>query len=99
MAARRSSKRATVQAAFKRDTLLDKALTATRESRPIEFKEEFDVRSTRDWCEILKDIVAMANTGGGVILVGLDNKGEPVGSDVRALLDLDSADLANKIVS
>lgn len=42
-----------------------KALTAKRESKHIEFKEGFNPSEARDWCEIIKDIVAMANSGGG----------------------------------
>lgn len=81
------------------DYLLEKAVTAKRESRSIDFKQQFDTESTRDWCEVLKDIVAIANSGGGVILVGLNNYGIPAGTDVGSLLDFDSANLANKIFS
>ena len=59
------------------DDLIRRALIACRESKFIEFKEAFDVSSARDWCELTKDIVALANTGGGVILIGLDNRGNP----------------------
>ena len=39
----------------------------------------------------------MANTGGGVILVGLDNGGKPTGEDVQAVLELDHAEIMDKI--
>ena len=39
----------------------------------------------------------MANTGGGVILVGLDNAGKPTGEDVQAVLELDHATISDKI--
>jgi len=50
---------------------LDKARNAKRESKYIEFKERFDVNQSQYWCEIIKDIVAMANSGGGCILIGV----------------------------
>jgi len=45
--------------------LIQKALTAKRESKSVEFKETFDPTSPGDWCEVVKDIVAIANSGGG----------------------------------
>lgn len=74
-----------------------KALNATRESKYIEFKEELDVSSQGEWCEILKDIVAIANTGGGIIIVGVDNHGVPTGFDVKSVLAFDPADITDKI--
>lgn len=77
--------------------LVDKALTAKRESKRIDFKSAFDPESTGDWCEFVKDIVAMANSGGGVIVIGLDNGGVPSKNDVKAVLDLDHAKFVDKI--
>jgi hypothetical protein len=79
--------------------LIEKALSATRETKQIEFKQSFDPNSTPDWCEIIKDIVAMANSGGGVILFGVDNKGLPTGGDVQTVLALDPATLDDKLHS
>ncbi len=39
----------------------------------------------------------MANTGGGVILIGLENNGDPSGENVKAVLDLDHAVVVDKI--
>lgn len=78
-------------------TKLEKALSATKESKSIEFKSEFDVGSNQDWCEIIKDMIAIANTGGGVILFGLDDSGNPTGYDPSNLLAYDPADITNKI--
>ena len=50
--------------------LVQRALTAKRESKYIEFKENFDPDSPADWCEVIKDIVAIANSGGGVMSSG-----------------------------
>lgn len=79
------------------DALIKKALNAKRESKFIEFKESFDVSSTGEWAEIIKDIVAIANSGGGVILIGVNNQGEPTGFDIKPLLEFDSADITSKI--
>jgi schlafen family protein len=77
--------------------LVDRALAARRESRRIEFKSAFDAGSTQYWCEIVKDIVAIANSGGGVILFGVDNSGRPTGGDVTSLLEIDPAAIADQI--
>jgi hypothetical protein len=77
--------------------LIQKALDAKRESKGIEFKEALDVKSAGDWCEIIKDIVAIANSGGGAIVIGVDNHGNPTSFDTKSLLEFDSADITNKI--
>ncbi len=77
--------------------LVDKALTAKRESKRVDFKSAFDPESAGDWCELVKDIVAMANSGGGAIVIGLDNGGAPSKNDVKAVLGLDHAKFVDKI--
>jgi hypothetical protein len=79
------------------DAILQKALAATSESRHIEFKRRFDPTSTGAWCEIIKDIVAIANSGGGVIVFGLDDFGHPTGDDIEPVLKIDPADSANRL--
>jgi hypothetical protein len=76
---------------------IKKALIAKRESKHVEFKAKFDVALTEDWCEIIKDLVAMANTGGGVIVVGCDNSGQSSGATLAGVLSLDPAHLADKV--
>ena len=61
-------------------SILDRALSARRESRRVEFKSSFEATSEQAWCEVIRDLVAMANSGGGVILFGLDSKGQPSGA-------------------
>lgn len=78
---------------------IEKTLQAKRESKHVDFKKFFDPASKADWCEILKDIVAMANSGGGVILIGLNNNGTPAGLDVSRVLEVDQAVVADKIYS
>ena len=73
-----------------------KALRRKYESKNVEFKEGFR-KSTTEWCEIVKDIVAMSNTGGGVILFGLNNNGTPSGEDTSAVAQLDPATITDKV--
>jgi hypothetical protein len=82
-----------------KDALISKAIAARRESRHIEFKESFDVDSRRDWCEIIKDVVAMANSGGGLIIFGADSKGSPVSFDSSSLASIDPATVADRVHS
>lgn len=79
------------------NTAYEKALNANRESKYIEFKEQWQIISDHDWCEIIKDIVALANSGGGILLIGVNNRGTPTGFDVQPILKLDIADISNKI--
>jgi hypothetical protein len=79
------------------DPTVAKALNARRESKAVEFKSEFDPALRGAWCEILKDIVAIANSGGGVIVIGLQGAGFPNGADVQGVLGLDPAEVTDKI--
>jgi hypothetical protein len=77
--------------------LIQRALHAKRESKYIEFKQTFDPASPREWCEIVKDVVALANSGGGIIVFGLDSHGQPTGARLDAVASIDPADIANRI--
>lgn len=79
------------------DDLIKRGLTAKRESKYIEFKSAFDVESAAEWCEIVKDIVALCNSGGGVIVFGLDNRGNPTGFDPSPVLEIDPAVITDKV--
>lgn len=74
-----------------------KALRAVKESRPVDFKRELDFEASHTWPELVKDVVAMANSGGGAILVGLDDSGAPSHADVTAVLNLDPAVITDKV--
>lgn len=74
-----------------------KSLAATRESKRVDFKSEANFEAPHTWLELLKDFVAMANSGGGLIVVGLDNRGRPSGHSVSRLLELDPAVITDKI--
>ena len=78
--------------------ILKQALDAVSETARVEFKEKFDPSSLKDWVEIIKDIVAMANSGGGVILFGVDNNGAPVVDfDAEIIQRIDPAHITDKI--
>ena len=79
-----------------RAELIAKAVSAKRESKYVEFKEQFDVDSAEAWCEIIKDMVAIANSGGGVIVVGLTSGGHPSGATVKDLADIDPAVIVDR---
>src|SRR5213083_1012556 len=63
-------------------TLLERALIATRESRRIELEEGFDFDQ-----QTFRDIAALANSGGGVILFGVNKSGQPVGTELPSVTE------------
>jgi hypothetical protein len=67
------------------------------ESKTLDFKASFDPSRTADWCELIKDIVAMANSGGGRIVIGCNDDGTPSGVDPAIVLGIDPADIVNKV--
>ncbi len=84
---------------YKKETLIEEAKIAKQESKYIEFKESFDVDSKGEWCEVIKDVVAMANSGGGIIVFGLRSDGTPSGFDCSKILSLDPSLVSGKIGS
>lgn len=81
----------------RRPRLIDRALIAKRESRRIEFKTEVDLSQKRSSCEFLKDVLAMANSGPGVMVIGLNDDGSPSGISVQGFLTTDPATLTNLV--
>jgi hypothetical protein len=67
------------------------------ETAHVDFKCGFDPTSNQDWCELVKDMVAMGNSGGGLIVIGLSDDGSASGWDGRSLANLDPADVSDKI--
>ena len=53
----------------------------------------------RGWCEIVKDIVAMANSRGGLIVFGVSDNGKPSNVDVSNVWKIDPARLTDKMAS
>ncbi len=76
---------------------IEQALALQQETRMVDFKREFDPSSDGQWCELLKDFAAMANSGGGVIIVGLSDDGIPSGADVQPVLALNPAKITDKL--
>jgi len=72
-------------------------LAAKRESKHVEFKESFDPAASADWCELIKDVVAIGNSGGGYLVFGFDSKGQPAKADLTALAAVDPAHIVDKV--
>lgn len=70
---------------------------AEKESSDLDFKAGFDPSTLHDWCELIKDIISMANSGGGLIVIGVNDDGSPASTDVADVLALDPAKVADKI--
>jgi len=76
---------------------ITKVQEAKRESRYVEFKEDTNIQSSEQWCDFVKEIVAMANSGGGAILFGIANDGKPLGAETSHILNIDTAIITDKI--
>ena len=61
------------------------------ESAACDFKGEFDPADKGHWCELIKDFVALANTGGGKLLIGVGDDGIPTGFNCSSILETDIA--------
>ena len=79
------------------DTTLANIANAESETADLDFKSAFDPNSTRDWCELVKDIIAFANSGGGCIAFGVNDDGTPAGTDLSELRMVDPATVVDKI--
>ena len=76
----------------------NKPANAKNESKSVDFKSAFDPDCAADWCELLKDIVAMANSGGGTILIGVADDGQCTGRlSALKILQTDPAKITDKI--
>jgi len=63
----------------------------------LEFKSQFNIHLNSSWCELIKDIVALANSDGGTLVIGLNNDGSTSGFDLADFFNLDVADIINRI--
>jgi hypothetical protein len=73
-------------------------VSAKRESKTVDFKVSFDPDRASDWCELIKDIVAMANSGGGTILIGVNDRGDCTGDEAALkVMNNDPAKITDKI--
>lgn len=78
---------------------MEKIEESSKESREVDFKESTDFNLPKDRCEIVKDIVAMANSGGGYLLIGVKDDGTLSEDDVTPVLNLDLAKITDQIRS
>jgi hypothetical protein len=76
---------------------LDRALRAIRQSKHVAFRASFDPGSEEDWCELVRDLVALANTDGGAVVLGVDHAGAAVGLDPAVFHALDRAAVIERV--
>lgn len=76
---------------------LQEALILTAETGDVDFKSHFEATNIAELLEVIKDIVAMANSGGGIILFGLDDSGIPLALEEVALKEVDPAVIGDQI--
>lgn len=82
---------------MKPEELLQAAAVSTSESSMIDFKSAFDPTQRGDWCELIKDIVAMANSGGGCIVLGVNDDGTRSAWDPAPFTNLDPAQISDQL--
>jgi hypothetical protein len=80
-----------------RQAAVERALRARRESTKVAFVAGVDPASPTEWCGLARELAAMANSGGGVVVVGVDARGEPSGWDASFLLSLDQRALDDEL--
>jgi hypothetical protein len=79
-------------------SMIERAVAAKRESKTLDFKRSFDPGSTAEWCELVKDLVAIANSGGGYIIIGVNDDGTYAPDAILGpVLALDPAVLTDKV--
>lgn len=71
--------------------------TLSCETAQVEFKSATDTGSPRFWPQLIRSVLAMHNSGGGVIVFGLDSAGQPVGGDLSALCAIDPVQVSDKV--
>ena len=67
------------------------------ETERVDYKDSFAPSAQADWLEIIKDIVALANSGGGAIIFGIADDGTANGFDCAPLFSIDPADVTNRL--
>lgn len=77
--------------------VLAKVEEAEKESAELDFKAAFDTTAQQDWCEFIKDTIAMANSGGGMVVFGVNDDGAPATGDLEKVQTLDPATVVDKI--
>lgn len=62
----------------------------------LEFKQAFS-GDTEAWVKLLAELVSLANTNGGILIIGIDDTGKPVGVSESLLKTLDPAKINDKL--
>jgi predicted HTH transcriptional regulator len=62
-----------------------------QESAKLDYKRAYDPEQRRDVVELTKDVIAMANTAGGYVVIGVGDSGEEIGLSEKAVGKLDEA--------
>lgn len=76
--------------------LKNEVATLSCETAKVEFKSTTDTSEARFWVQLIRSVMAMHNSGGGVIVFGLDSAGQPVGGDLTALRAIDPVHISDK---
>lgn len=81
-----------------REQLLALANEESEESDLLDYKREFSPhKKAAFWAETVKDIVAFANTRGGILIFGVEDDGTISEADSTALFEFDIANISNQI--
>jgi hypothetical protein len=62
-------------------------------------RASFDPTDEEQWCELVRDLVAMANADGGALVLGLDRHGSPLGLEPAVFHALDRASVIARVKS
>jgi len=76
---------------------VENALELDSETAGVDFKSAFNPNEKGEILEVIKDILAMANSGGGIIIFGLMNDGAPSGANLHGIAALDPAKITDAI--
>jgi hypothetical protein len=77
------------------DNVINELLNASVEHEHLDYKEDLDINTTFGIVSIAKDMLAMSNSGGGNIVIGVDKNFNKKGLDLS--FRVDEADFRNKI--
>lgn len=77
--------------------LRNEVATRSCETAAVEFKSTTDTKDARFWPQLIRSVVAMHNSGGGVIIFGLDSAGVAVGGHLTALRAIDPVQVSDKV--
>lgn len=85
------------RASLSAESPFDQVLRLSSETTALDFKSGFDPSDKGEFLEVIKDVLAMANSGGGIILFGVSNDGTPSGAEMKGIATLDPAKVTDLI--